>query len=84
VAAWLLKTEPGEFSFADLVRRQVEPWDGVRNTTALAHLRAAAVGDRCVIYHSGTDPASPARGSLGTGGTRMSSAAARRPTARCG
>ena len=52
---WLLKTEPSEFSFDDLVQRGVEPWDGVRNPSALANLRAAHVGETAVIYHTGTE-----------------------------
>jgi len=50
---WLLKTEPGEYSFADLVRDGTTPWDGVRNPQAQKNMRAMAVGDRCVIYHTG-------------------------------
>ncbi len=52
---WLLKTEPGEFSFDDLVARGVEPWDGVSNQTALRNLRSAQPGEICVIYHTGTE-----------------------------
>ena len=52
---WLLKTEPGEFSFDDLVARGVEPWDGVTNPTALRNLRAAQSGETCVIYHTGDE-----------------------------
>jgi predicted RNA-binding protein with PUA-like domain len=52
---WLLKTEPGDFSFDDLVARGVEPWDGVANPTALRNLRAAQVGETCVIYHTGDE-----------------------------
>ena len=52
---WLLKTEPGEFSFDDLVARGVEPWDGVTNPTALRNMRAAQVGETCVIYHTGDE-----------------------------
>jgi len=55
VTIWLLKTEPGEFSFDDLVARGVEPWDGVTNPTALANLRRAQVGEVCVIYHTGDE-----------------------------
>lgn len=55
MTAWLLKTEPGEFSFADLEQAAVEPWDGVTNPGALKNLRAARTGDPCVIYHSGTE-----------------------------
>ena len=52
---WLLKTEPGEFSFDDLVARGVEPWDGVSNPAALNNLRAAQAGEVCVIYHTGDE-----------------------------
>jgi predicted RNA-binding protein with PUA-like domain len=55
VTIWLLKTEPGDFSFDDLVARGVEPWDGVANPTALRNMRAAVVGETCVIYHTGTE-----------------------------
>jgi predicted RNA-binding protein with PUA-like domain len=55
MTAWLLKTEPSEFSFDDLVAREVEPWDGVRSPFALRNLRAAKVGDTCVIYHTGSE-----------------------------
>jgi predicted RNA-binding protein with PUA-like domain len=55
VTIWLLKTEPGEFSFDDLVARGVEPWDGVSNPGALSNLRAAQAGEVCVIYHTGNE-----------------------------
>src|SRR5438128_10425866 len=55
VAIWLLKTEPNEFSFDDLVARGIEPWDGVTNPTALRNLRSARVGDDVVIYHTGEE-----------------------------
>lgn len=57
MTAWLLKTEPGEFSFDDLLARVVEPWDGVRNRTALRNLGSARLGDPCVVYHSGAERA---------------------------
>jgi len=53
----VLKTEPGEYSFADLVRDGTTPWDGVRNALAQRNLRAAAVGDRCIVYHTGGERA---------------------------
>jgi predicted RNA-binding protein with PUA-like domain len=55
VTIWLLKTEPTEFSFDDLVARGVEPWDGVTNQTALRNLRSAQLGEICVIYHTGNE-----------------------------
>jgi predicted RNA-binding protein with PUA-like domain len=53
VTVWLLKTEPSEFSFDDLLARDVEPWDGVSSPFALAHLKNAREGETCVIYHTG-------------------------------
>jgi predicted RNA-binding protein with PUA-like domain len=50
---YLLKTEPSEYSFADLVRDQQTIWDGVSNPVALKHLRAMESGDRLIIYETG-------------------------------
>ena len=53
MAFWLLKTEPSEFSYSDLEKRKRAVWDGVKNNTALMHIRAMRKGDRALIYHSG-------------------------------
>lgn len=50
---YLLKTEPSEYSFADLEREKVTIWDGVSNPVALKHLRAMKPGDQLVIYETG-------------------------------
>lgn len=50
---WLLKTEPGEYSFDDLIRDKKTVWDGVTNALALKHLRAIRKGDDLLIYHTG-------------------------------
>jgi predicted RNA-binding protein with PUA-like domain len=50
---YLLKTEPSEYSFADLQRDQTTTWDGVSNPVALKHLRGMKPGDRLVIYETG-------------------------------
>lgn len=55
MSSWLLKTEPESYSYADLERDRTEKWDGVRNPVAQANMRAMAVGDRCVIYHTGKE-----------------------------
>lgn len=57
MAHWLLKTEPESYGWSDLVREGVTEWTGVRNHAAAAHLRAMAVGDRVLIYHSGAQKA---------------------------
>lgn len=57
---WLLKTEPGEWSWSDQAEAPggVGPWDGVRNRQAMNNLRAMRCGDRCLFYHSGAGAAS--------------------------
>ncbi len=50
---WLLKTEPGEYAWDDLVREGTTRWTGVTNPQAQGNLRAMRVGDRAVVYHSG-------------------------------
>jgi predicted RNA-binding protein with PUA-like domain len=50
---YLLKTEPSEYSFADLQRDHTTIWDGVSNPVALKHLRAMKTGERLVIYETG-------------------------------
>ena len=53
--AYLLKTEPGVYTFADLQRERETVWDGVTNPTAVKHLREMKPGDRLVIYHTGDE-----------------------------
>jgi predicted RNA-binding protein with PUA-like domain len=50
---YLLKTEPSEYSFADLRRDGETTWDGVSNPVALKNLRAMKAGDRLIIYETG-------------------------------
>jgi predicted RNA-binding protein with PUA-like domain len=50
---YLLKTEPSEYSFADLQRDKVTIWDGVSNPVALKNMREMKPGDRLVIYETG-------------------------------
>ncbi|MGN5374784.1 EVE domain-containing protein [Sphingomonas hankookensis] len=57
MAYWLLKSEPDSYGWDDLVRDGATEWDGVRNHAAARHLRAMAVGDRALFYHSGKDRA---------------------------
>jgi len=51
--AYLLKTEPSEYSFADLQKDGTTEWDGVANATAVMHMRGMKAGDRVVIYETG-------------------------------
>ena len=52
---YLLKTEPSEYSFADLVRGKETVWDGVSNPVALKNLRAMQSKDELIIYHTGDE-----------------------------
>ena len=50
---YLLKTEPSEYSFADLERDKETIWDGVSNPVALKNLRAMKPGGKLIIYETG-------------------------------
>lgn len=57
--AWLVKSEPDVFGFADLMRApgRTTPWEGVRNYQARNYLRdGMRVGDAVLFYHSNADP----------------------------
>jgi len=55
VAYWLLKTEPGTFSWDDQVKKggKGEPWSGVRNHQAKQNLMKMKKGEQAFFYHSG-------------------------------
>jgi predicted RNA-binding protein with PUA-like domain len=52
---WILKTEPSDYSFADLQRDRRTRWSGVSNPVALKHLRSMAPDDEVMIYHTGDE-----------------------------
>lgn len=52
---YLLKTEPSEYSFAQLKKDKSTVWDGVSNPVALKNLRNMKPGDELVIYHTGNE-----------------------------
>lgn len=49
---WLLKSEPGTYSWNDLVRDKKTSWDGVRNYQARHNMRLMKKGDLGFFYHS--------------------------------
>jgi predicted RNA-binding protein with PUA-like domain len=56
---WLVKSEPGTFSYDDLLKApaQTTRWDGVRNHTARNFLRdGMRKGDQVFFYHSSATP----------------------------
>jgi predicted RNA-binding protein with PUA-like domain len=54
---WLMKTEPGTYSWTDLEKNKKTTWDGVRNFQARNNLKAMKKGDLTFIYHSGEEKA---------------------------
>lgn len=50
---WLMKSEPGTYSWDDLIKDKKTAWDGVRNFQARNHLKSMKKGDRAFFYHSG-------------------------------
>lgn len=57
MSRWLLKTEPDEYSFDDLLRDGRTTWDGVSNALALKYLRAMRESDEVLVYHTGSERA---------------------------
>jgi predicted RNA-binding protein with PUA-like domain len=51
---WLVKQEPEDYSWADLVKDRQTAWTGVRNFQARNNLRAMKEGDPVLFYHSGS------------------------------
>src|ERR1700738_3945805 len=58
-ANYLLKTEPSEYSFADLQRDKETVWDGVHNPVALRNLSQMTPGSRLIIYETGDHKSAP-------------------------
>jgi len=52
MAYWLIKSEPGSWSWDDQVRDGTAEWDGVRNHQAAINLKAMRLGDLVFFYHS--------------------------------
>ena len=57
MADFVFKTEPSEYSFADLQAKGSGVWDGVRNPVALRNMREMSKGDRVFVYHTGSEKA---------------------------
>ena len=57
MAYWLMKSEPGSYSWDQMMRDGGTEWDGVRNPAARLHLKAMKTGDEAFFYHGGEDRA---------------------------
>ena len=59
---FLFKSEPGVYSFDDLLRDKETVWDGVTAPAAVKFLREMKAGTKWVFYHTGDE-----RTAVGTG-----------------
>ncbi|MCS7171352.1 MAG: EVE domain-containing protein [Aquificaceae bacterium] len=50
---YLLKTEPSQYSYEDLLREAKTRWDGVKNPLAQKYIARMKPKDLCFIYHTG-------------------------------
>ena len=57
MAYWLVKSEPGTWSWDQHAKAGADAWTGVRNHQAKAHLNAMRVGEGVLFYHSGDEKA---------------------------
>ena len=52
---WLVKEEPENYSFGELLEDKTTVWAGVRNPVAQRNLREMKKGDRVFFYHTGKE-----------------------------
>lgn len=55
MTTYLFKTEPGDYSWDDMLRDKRTAWTGVSNPAAQMHMRTARNGDEVLFYHTGKD-----------------------------
>src|SRR4051812_27234777 len=53
MAFWIVKSEPEEYSFEQLLEDQRTLWTGIRNYVARNNLRAMAPGELALFFHTG-------------------------------
>jgi predicted RNA-binding protein with PUA-like domain len=57
MAHWLVKSEPGTWSWDQHAKAGADAWTGVRNHQAKVHLQTMKPGDQVLFYHSGDEKA---------------------------
>ena len=62
--AWLVKSDPEDYSAADLQRDRATDWTGVASPAAQKNMRAMTPGDRVLVYHTGGEKAIVATASV--------------------
>lgn len=55
--AWLVKSEPSDYSFEQLLAEGRVVWDGIRNYEARKYLSQMRVGDPVLFYHASPEKA---------------------------
>ncbi len=88
---WLLKTEPDEYAWEDLMKEGETVWDGVRAPAAQRNISRMKAGDLVFIYHTGRERAIRGIGEVTSspyaepgkdGNEQVFKVAARRPLSR--
>lgn len=54
---WLIKSDPDDYSFDNLLKDTTTSWDGVSNNQAQIYLRSMKKGDQVLVYHTGKEKA---------------------------
>lgn len=57
MTAWIVKSEPNDYPFAQLQKDKRTPWTGIRNFQARNNLRQMKPGDLVLFFHTGTQKA---------------------------
>ena len=54
---WLLKTEPKDFSWDNMVQEEITSWDNILNNQAQGYLKLMKCNDLAFFYHTGKEKA---------------------------
>ncbi len=57
MAYWIVKSEPTEYSFTQLVKDKRTAWTGIRNFQARNNLRQMKPGELALFFHTGKEKA---------------------------
>ena len=55
MAFWLVKSEPGTYSWENLSQDKITVWDGIRNAEARINLKKMNQDDLVLFYHTGSE-----------------------------
>ena len=49
---WLIKADPKEYSWENMLRDNITIWDGVKNYQAISNIKKMVLNDKIFFYHS--------------------------------